>query len=57
MSEPQSRSRESADRIGRHIKHGFTNYIDHWQEWIVPMLVAGVSIVLSMLCCYIPFFS
>ena len=36
MSEPQSTSRESANRIGRHIKGGFLNYTNHWQEWMPP---------------------
>ncbi|NQU24462.1 MAG: glycerophosphoryl diester phosphodiesterase membrane domain-containing protein [Candidatus Nealsonbacteria bacterium] len=56
MSEPQSPSRESANRIGRHISLGFQNYIDHWQEWILPMLLASAIAILSMLCCWLPYF-
>ena len=37
MSEYQSPSHASADQIGQHIKQGFLNYRDHWQEWILPL--------------------
>ena len=49
-------SRQSANRIGQHLKSGLTNYIDHWQEWIVPTLVAGAFVVVSIFCCWFPYF-
>ena len=48
-------SRQSANRIGQHLKSGLTNYIDHWQEWIVPTLVAGAFVVVSIFCCWFPY--
>lgn len=55
MSEPQSPSRESASRIGRHIKGGFLNYINHWQEWMPPVLVAALVVIVSFVCCFLPY--
>lgn len=56
MSESQSPSRESANRIGRHIKGGFFNYTNHWQEWIPPVLVAALVVIVSFVCCCLPYF-
>jgi len=56
MSEVPSPSRESADRIGHHIKESFFNYLDHWQEWIIPTLVATIIAIVSFFCCCVPYF-
>jgi hypothetical protein len=56
MSEVKSPSRQAADRIGAYISQGFTNYFAHWQEWIVPMIVAIVVMVGASLCCLLPYF-
>ena len=55
MSVNPSPSRDAANRIGGHIKGGFLNYLDHWQEWILPMLVAAVVVIASFLCCWFPY--
>ena len=54
MSDDSTPSRESAKRIGDQIKRGFRNYVDHWQEWIVPTLVAGAIAAVSFCCCWAP---
>ena len=54
MSEHESPSRRSTDRIGDHVKRAFRNYMDHWQEWIVPMVIAAGIVVLSFTCCFVP---
>ncbi len=54
MSEHESPSRRSADRIGDHVKRAFRSYMDHWQEWIVPMVIAAGIVVLSLTCCFVP---
>ena len=56
MSNDQSPSRQSFDRIVEHIKHGFANYADHWQEWIGPMLIAAVFMIAALSCCVFPYF-
>jgi hypothetical protein len=56
MPESQSPSRESANRIGQHLKEGFSNYTSHWQEWMPPILVAGAVVIASFLCCWLPYF-
>jgi hypothetical protein len=56
MSEVKSPSRQAADRIGAYISQGFTNYFAHWQEWIVPMIVAIVVLIGASLCCLLPYF-
>lgn len=49
-----SKSRQAAERIGRHFKLSFDNYLDHWQEWIVPMLIAALIGLASLMCCGLP---
>ncbi len=56
MSEAETPSRKSANRIGDHVKRGFSNYLDHWQEWIKPTLVAAAIAVASVFCCCVPSF-
>jgi len=55
VPESQSPSRDSAKRIGQHLKEGFSNYTGHWQEWMAPMLVAGAVVIVSVLCCWLPY--
>ncbi|MFT7640219.1 MAG: hypothetical protein ACI9G1_001959 [Pirellulaceae bacterium] len=55
MPENLSPSRESAQRIGRHLKRSYSSYIDSWQEWILPTLIAGFIFVCSMFCCIVPY--
>lgn len=50
-----SRSRQTADRVIAHFKRSFDNYLDHWQEWIVPMLIAGLVLLAAYLCCILPY--
>jgi len=50
-----SKSRQSADRFAAHFKRAIDNYKDHWQEWIVPMLVAGVVTFTSWMLCCLPY--
>ncbi|NQT15470.1 MAG: hypothetical protein HQ582_22120, partial [Planctomycetes bacterium] len=54
MSDNPTPSRQSAKRIGDLIKRSFLNYVDHWQEWIVPTVVAGAIAVVSFCCCWVP---
>jgi hypothetical protein len=53
---PESSSRESAKRIGEHIKESFSNYTGHWQEWMPPILVAAVVVIAAVVCCWLPYF-
>jgi hypothetical protein len=55
MSEVPSPSRQAADRIAQHLKRGLSGYFDHWQEWLVPVLVAGALVVVSSVCCLLPY--
>lgn len=54
MSEYSSPSRESARRVGQHIKRGWQNFLDHWQEWMGPMLIAAaIASIITVLGMYI----
>ena len=32
-----------------------SNYVDHWQEWIAPTLVAGITLLVAIFCCWFPY--
>jgi uncharacterized membrane protein len=54
MSEYSSPSRESARRVGQHLKRSWQNFLDHWQEWLGPMLIAAAIVITALLCCLFP---
>jgi len=54
MSEYSSPSRESTRRVGQHLKRGWQNFLDHWQEWLGPMLIAAAIVIAALLCCLFP---
>jgi len=50
-----SKSRQAADRIIGQFRRSWDNYLDHWQEWIVPALIVGLIAMASIFCCGLPY--